>query len=241
MADLTEIASGLLFPEGQVVLPDGELLVVEIARGTITRIGKGGSKTVVATPGAGPNGLAFGPDGYLYLCNNGGFKWDTSGGLCRPVGQPENYSGGRIERVDLNTGKVERLYDSCDGLPLKGPNDLVFDRDGGFYFTDHGKRRPREIDLGALYYAKADGSLIREVVQPMIQPNGVGLSPDEKTVYVAETRTGHLWAFDIVKPGELRRGPRMKTAAAISPVPPLTPPSTRSPLKRTATSASPRW
>lgn len=207
MTDLIEIAAGLQFPEGPMLLPDGDLLVVEIARGTITRIGRDGRTSVVSTPGGGPNGLALGPGGYLYLCNNGGFAWDRTGGLIRPAGQPADYSGGRIERVDLATGKVERLYDRCDGIALKGPNDLVFDRQGGFYFTDHGKRRQREIDLGALYYAKADGSHIREIVQPMIQPNGVGLSPDEKTVYVAETRTGHLWGFDIATPGELRRGP----------------------------------
>ncbi len=63
-------------------------------------------------------------------------------------------------------------------MPLRGPNDIVFDAHGGFYFTDHGKRRPRDTDLGGLYYAKIDGSDIRELVQPMIFPNGVGLSPD---------------------------------------------------------------
>src|SRR5262249_31401043 len=110
-------------------------------------------------------------------------------------------------RIDIETGKVEVVYASCDGHMLRGPNDIVFDREGGFYFTDHGKRRPRDVDLGALHYAKTDGSLIRELVQPMIMPNGVGLSPDEKTVYVAETRTGHLWAFDVEAPGVIRKTP----------------------------------
>ena len=56
--------------------------------------------------------------------------------------QPVDYSGGRIEGVDLTTGEVEVLYKECDGIPLKGPNDIVFDRQGGFWFTDHGKTRP---------------------------------------------------------------------------------------------------
>jgi gluconolactonase len=204
---LTEIASGLAFPEGPVMLPDGAMLVVEIAKGCVTRIDPKGRKSIVATPGGGPNGAAFGPDGFLYICNNGGFSWNTVDGRLIPAGQPNDYSGGRIERIDIDTGKVEVLYTHCDGNPLKGPNDIVFDRHGGFYFTDHGKRRPRDVDLGGLYYARTDGSLISELVQPMIMPNGVGLSPDDQTVYVAETRTGHLWAFDIVSPGVIRKQP----------------------------------
>jgi gluconolactonase len=204
---LTEIANNLAFPEGPVILPDGDLAVVEIAAGVITRIGKDGKKSTLAKPGAGPNGLAFGPGGYLYLCNNGGFAWNRRDGRYFVAGQPDDYSGGRIERVDPETGKVETLYTHCGAHALRGPNDLVFDAHGGFYFTDHGKRRPREVDFGGLYYAKADGSDIRELVHPMIMPNGTGLSPDQNTVYVAETRTGHLWGFDILSPGVIGKSP----------------------------------
>jgi gluconolactonase len=63
------------------------------------------------------------------------------------------------------------------------------------------------MDRGALYYAKPDGSVIKEVAFPMITPNGVGLSPDGKTVYVAETETSRLWSYDILAPGELSKDP----------------------------------
>lgn len=207
LPELTEVASGLGFPEGPVLLADGTIIVVELANRCITRIHADGRKTTVASPGGSPNGAALGPDGKLYVCNSGGFRFQMVDGKLVTAGEPDDYSGGRIERVDIETGKVEVLYTSCAGFPLKGPNDLVFDKHGGFYFTDHGKRRPRDVDFGGLYYAKPDGSSIVEVVFPMIMPNGVGLSPDEKTVYVAETRTGHLWAFDILSPGVVRNSP----------------------------------
>ena len=205
--EIREIASGLRFPEGPVAMPDGSVLLVEIERRTLLRIAPDGQKTIVAEFGGGPNGAAIGPDGRCYICNNGGFKWvDDETGL-RPIGQADDYSGGRIERVDLATGAIEVLYTESDKGPLKGPNDLVFDGEGGFYFTDLGKVRAREQDRGAVYYARADGTLIREIVFPVFTPNGIGLSPDGKTLYVAETETGRLWAFALTGPGEIAREP----------------------------------
>ena len=188
---LREIATALRFPEGPVALPDGSVLLVEIAAARLTRVAPDGSKTTVAQHTGGPNGAAIGPDGRAYVCNNGGFNWhDIPGVGLVPVGQGDDYSGGRIERVDLATGKIETLYTECDGHPLKGPNDIVFDAHGGFYFTDLGKTRPREMDRGAVYYAKADGSSIRPIAFPSITPNGCGLSPDGNTLYFAETEFG---------------------------------------------------
>ena len=201
------IASGLRFPEGPVAMPDGTVLLVEIARGTLDRVHPDGRVEVVAHLGGGPNGLAIGPDGRCYVCNNGGFNWVDDETGHRPIGQADDYSGGRIERVDLATGAVETLYTASDRAPLRGPNDLVFDRHGGFYFTDLGKVRPREQDRGAVCYARADGSLIREVVFPIFTPNGIGLSPDGGTLYVAETETARLWAFTLDGPGEIIPAP----------------------------------
>jgi gluconolactonase len=204
---LRTLAEGLLFPEGPVALGDGSVLVVEIAGGTLTRVTPNGSASLVARPGGGPNGAAIGPDGKCYICNNGGFKWHVEGSRRRPLLQADDYEGGRIERVDLATGAVECLYRAASDVPLKGPNDLVFDRYGGFYFTDLGKVRAREMDRGAVYYARADGSAIAEVAFPLVTPNGVGLSPDETTLYVSETESARLWAFDIAEPGIVRKQP----------------------------------
>jgi gluconolactonase len=185
-------------------LSDGAVLVVEIQRGTLTRVAEDGTQSIVAELGGGPNGAALGPDGHCYICNNGGFEWHKGrDGRVFPGEQPANYTGGRIERVDLKTGAVETLYEACNGERLKGPNDLVFDQTGGFWFTDHGKTSPRTRDRTGVFYAAADGSRIEEVIFPMEAPNGIGLSPDEKTLYVAETPTGRLWAYAIASPGVL--------------------------------------
>lgn len=204
--ELKAIAEGLKFPEGPIAMPDGSVILVEIARRTLTRVTASGTVEVIAELGGGPNGAALGPDGAIYVCNNGGLKFVTeAGGGVRPVGQADDYSGGRIERVDPKTGDHRVLYTQCGDNRLCGPNDIVFDREGGMWFTDLGKTRARDWDRGALYYARIDGSFIEEAAFPLVTPNGVGLSPDEKTVYVAETHSGRLWGFDIEAPGKVAR------------------------------------
>jgi gluconolactonase len=200
---IREIASGLKFPEGPVAMADGSVLVVEIAAGTITRIKANGKKQRIANPGGGPNGLAIGPDGALYVCNNGGsFEFHKRGGLLIPGHAPASHLGGRIERVDISTGKIEILYDACDGARLIAPNDLVFDGSGGFWFTDHGKTTAVGHTHGALYYARPDGSGITRILRELISANGVGLSPDGNAVYYAETYPGRLWSLPLTAPGK---------------------------------------
>ena len=210
---LTTLAEGLRFPEGPIAMADGSVVLVEIAAGRITRVGPDGAKSVVAETGGGPNGIAVGPGGQIYVCNNGGFLWHEEKGWTRPAGVPPDYAGGRIEVADPTTGGVKRLYDRCGDVKLKGPNDIVFapagsPGEGGFWFSDLGKVRPRDRDHGAVYWAAADGSKIVEAALPIFGgANGIGLSPDGRTLYVAETETGRLWAWAVEGPGVLKKEP----------------------------------
>jgi gluconolactonase len=202
--EFKQLASGLRFPEGPVAMPDGSVILVEIERRTLSRVTPDGKIYVIATLGGGPNGAAMGPRGKIYVTNNGGFRFFEQPGKLYPLLQGNDYVGGSIQIVDCETGRFETLYDSCDGRRLRGPNDLVFDGAGGFWFTDLGKTREREADRGAVYYAKADGSKIEEMIFPLERPNGIGLSPDERTLYVVETPTARCWSFELSAPGQIQ-------------------------------------
>jgi gluconolactonase len=208
--NVREVATGLEFPEGPIAMPDGSVLLVEIRRGTLTRVESDGKVDVVADLGGGPNGAAIGPDGACYVVNNGGFLWSELDGMLIPFdlktmsNQPPDFAGGWVNRVDLATGEHTVLYKECDGQPFKGPNDIVFDDSGGFWFTDFGKSRADDTDRGGLYYAQPDGSSVTQVARGLLGPNGVGLSPDGDRVYVAESYTGRLNAWDITGPGTVK-------------------------------------
>jgi gluconolactonase len=197
------VATGLHFPEGPVAMPDGSVVVVELARSCLTRVQPDGSTELVTETGGGPNGAAVGPDGAMYVCNNGGaWEW-TPGELHLPGAPPAVYEGGSIQRVDLKTGKFSTIYDSCDGKPLNAPNDIVFDSEGGFWFTCLGQTDGEVRRLGAVYHARADGKKIVRWRSGLISPNGIGLSPDERVVYMADCMKGQLLAFDLSAPGTM--------------------------------------
>ena len=208
MSDIKILATGLKFPEGPAVLADGSVVFTEIAGGTIRRITADGTLSEFAVTGGGPNGIAVGPDGALYVCNNGGSEYKQGGHFTYTnVGVAKDYAGGYIQRVDPKSKEVRVLYTHCGPNKLSAPNDIVFDAHGGFYFSDIGKRFKRHREHGGLYYATIDGTNIREVAYPVGTPNGVGLSPNEDVLYYAETDTSRLWAYDIVEPGVVKKLP----------------------------------
>jgi gluconolactonase len=182
------VAEGLAFPEGPVVMADGSVIVVEMRSARVTRCWSGRKETI-CEPGGGPNGAAIGPDGALYICNNGG------------LGKTGPGSEGRIERINLTTGRLERVYDSCEGIALEAPNDLVFDASGRLWFTDLGKVLMNERFVvgkafGGLYSCLPDGTSITAIRRGTLSYNGIGLSSDATHVYVADTFQARLYRYD---------------------------------------------
>ena len=224
------LATDLGYPEGPVYLDDGSLLLVEIKAQQLTRIYPDGKKDIVAPISGGPNGTAIGPDGHAYICNSGGFDWMPvplkNQTLYIGMDTPPSYKGGSIDKVDLKTGKVTTLYTECNKgmrlnpatmqwqeqtfehpFKLKGPDDIVFDETGGFWFTDWGKSTPLSRDITGIYYAAADGSTITQMAFPLNAPNGIALSPDGKRLYTIETYTGRLLYWELSAPGKIAHNP----------------------------------
>ena len=188
LEDVEVLAEGLEFPEGPVAEPDGAVLFVEMTGRRLGRVRDGVVEKVVEVD-ASPNGAAYGPDGAVYLTARGS-------------------GSGRILRFDESAGAVEVLYDRCDGVPFMSPNDLVFDAEGGFWFTDY--------TGGALYHALADGSSVTKVINQARTPNGVGLSPDGTTLYWAETQTRQVHRRTIVAPGVVEPTPGCSSHAVVA-------------------------
>lgn len=196
MTGMRQVTSGLQFPEGPISMDDGSVLVVEIEGGNLTRVDPDGRTTVVAHCGGGPNGAALGPDGSVYVANDGGLAFMTEDEIRFPYALADDNTGGQVQRVDLATGAFEDVYTESGGERLGGLNDVVFDDGGWFYLVDTGR--------GAIHYAHPDGSAMRPVADGLEVPNGMGVSPDGRRLYVSETYTGRLFAWDVADDGELQ-------------------------------------
>jgi len=196
--ELQLVGSDLAFPEGPIAESGGTVLVVEVESGALVRVSPDGVATVVANPdGGGANGAAVGPDGAVYVASNGGFKWTTlEDGSKVPAGFIDDWTHGAIHRVDPQSGGVTELFTHSDGLPLGSLNDVVFDAAGGFYVAD-------TLPDSRIHYAVPGCGQIHIATDQVTTPNGAGLSPDGNRLYISETFTGRIRAFDVTGPGKL--------------------------------------
>lgn len=176
------VAKGLRGTEGPIAAPDGTLLLTEQAASVITRIDAQGSRSTFLENTNGSQGLTFDPKGRLI-------------GVLPATRQ-----------VAALTPTRAVLASAFQGRPFLGPNDLVADRKGGVYFTDPGPYPPAGqflTEIPAVYYIRPDGSVIR-IADDIARPNGIILSPDEKTLYVANTLGAFVVAFDVQPDGGVR-------------------------------------
>jgi gluconolactonase len=164
--------------EGPAVAPDGSIYFTDIAdgtdRGLIVRYDpKTGKSTVFADDSGKANGLACDAKGDLIACEG------------------NDYGGRRVSRWNLKTGKSETIVDRYQGKKFNAPNDLCIDTKGRIYFTDprYLGDETRELEHRAVYRIDPDGTLI-EITHDVEKPNGIALSPDEKTLYVADHNNG---------------------------------------------------
>jgi gluconolactonase len=220
VSDFSVVASGLNYPEGPFWRPDNTLLVCEVGNGQLRRVHLDPvtlDQDPVASLGGGANGCAVGPDGAIYVCNDGGCTMlpvpqSDGGKIVGALAQiPPNYQGGKIQRVDPD-GTFKDIYTQFTpsgqsaAIPLRSPDDLTFDSSGGFWFTDWGKVNGRLADITGIFYAKPDGSSIQEL-SVRNSPNGIVLSPDEKRLYVAESWTRRVLYYELSGPGQIIPNP----------------------------------
>ncbi len=193
IADYKILAHGLRFTEAPVAMADGSVFFVEIPAGNVDRVKADGTFEIFKHTDDGPNGLSIGPDGGLYVARAG-----SRSGPQDPNAPPVTVFHGSNVRLDPATRDMKILYTQCDGTDLGRCDDLVFDEWGDMWVTD--------LAGNCVYNARTDGSMIKIAAGDLPSANGIGLSPDRRTLYVALSRpVSKLVAFEITARGTLEQ------------------------------------
>lgn len=180
-----KIQGGFQFTEGPAATPDGSVYFTDIPAEKIMRLTPGGKVEEFFSPSLHANGLMYGGEGRLLACQ----------------------MDGRLAAIDLKSKETTVLTDSFEGTRYNACNDLVIDKSGGIYFTDPRYRAPEPWPQvkEAFYYRSLDGKVSR-LGSDITAPNGIALSPDEKTLYVIPSMSSKMMAYTIEAPGKLSTG-----------------------------------
>jgi gluconolactonase len=192
-------AVSVAFTEGPAAAADGSVYFTDIINSRILKVdGLGGPFQVWRADSGRSNGLLFDAEGRLLACEGNEFG---------PHGRR------RVTRTDMETGQVQILTDQFDGVQYNSPNDIAARSSGQIFFTDpcYGDRSTMQMPHESVYQIDAVGVVTRIITQPDIQrPNGIALSPDERTLYVVDScpvigGNRKIWAFDLSDAGTVSR------------------------------------
>ena len=187
LGEVEKIAGDLAFTEGPAWDPaDGVLYFTDIPNASIHKIGTDGKQSLFTDESAHTNGIMITASGRMLGCQ----------------------MDGQLVEYDKATGKVTKVLASeFEGTRFNAPNDLVVDKEGGVYFTDPMFRAPMPLpqEIQAVYYVSADGDVSR-VTQDIAAPNGIGLSPDGKQLYVCPSKQSEMLVYDVEGPGKVSGG-----------------------------------
>ena len=182
---IVKLHTGFAFTEGPAADAEGNVYFSDIPNSRIHKVGLDGKLSVFREPSEHTNGTMFNGAGELVCCE----------------------MDGRVSIVAHDGKQVRPLAETYEGKRFNAPNDLVVDRTGGVYFTDPQFRAPMPLPQGvtAVYYATAGGKVSR-LIDDLKAPNGVILSPDEKTLYVIPSMQEEMMAYPVEAPGKLGKG-----------------------------------
>jgi gluconolactonase len=185
VGEIETVHQGFAFTEGPTWDPRGNLYFSDIPNATIHRLEQGDKLSAFTTDSKHTNGIMIASDGRMLACQ----------------------MDGQVVAYDVNSGKETVLADTYNGNRFNAPNDLVIDTEGGIYFTDPLFRAPEPLPQGiqAVYYIAASGKVSR-VTNQIAAPNGIGLSPDGKHLYVIPSQQSEMLVYDVTGPGQLTNG-----------------------------------
>jgi len=190
-AQQVETAIGVAFTEGPTADRDGNVYFSEMVNKRILKLSPAGVLTTFREDSNNSNGLLVDPQGRLIACE---------GADSERTGVPLKFKR-RVTRTDLKTGQMEVLAEQYQGQPFVGPNDVTIDGKGRLYFTD--------LPGGAVYRWDGPGQLTRLLARPDVQrPNGIQVSPDDKTLYLVEANQAEggarlIRAYDLAADGSI--------------------------------------
>lgn len=194
---------GKVLTEGVAVAPDGTVYFSDITFSHVSKDDKGAIEAGHIwkhDPKTGKTTIFRSPSGM-----SNGIKFDADGNMI--VAEGADYGGRRVIRTDMSTGKSFIIAGKFEGKPFNSPNDITIDEKGRIYFSDprYLGDEPVEQPVQAVYRIDTDGSIHR-IITDAGKPNGVCISPDQKTLYVISNDNGSFGIGRLPKDAPLHKG-----------------------------------